>query len=125
MPLLRIEGEQANPQTLRYRVVNSNETPLVQSDVTSLKLFVYDVDTGLATSPTGGVDLTVSVCVFNTLQSWDVDSKGYNFKVGVVGSYFPLGAKTYRVEVKATPSVGQPFYLEFVEVKTLQTFSAS
>lgn len=114
----RFEGAQAAPETLRYTVVKPDAagTPYALADVQSLTLYVYDLSTGLATTPTGGVALTVANCL--------VTGQAYNMVVTVQGVYFPQANRTYRVEVRLTPTSGTAFVLGFVEKRTVQTYSA-
>jgi hypothetical protein len=120
--MLKIYGQQGNPQVLRYRVLNGDGSNLTPSNVTAATLYVYSVDDGTETSPSGGLALTSSV-VSATLQPWEVDSIGYNVSVTVPGMYFLNASTTYRVEVLITPNGFQPFRLVPVEVTTDQTYS--
>jgi hypothetical protein len=63
--------------------------------------------------------------LFDTLQlddRWSVDAEGYNFRYTVPGTLFPDGNKTYRVECRALPSVGQGYPLAMLDVETEDRF---
>lgn len=121
--VFKINGKQGNPEVLRYRVVKDDETVITQADVDSIAIYVYEVESG--ETVIDAESLSVSDSIFDELQSWDKDSVGYNVKINVAGSYLPGGGKTYRVEVKVTPTVGEAFYLDHVEIRTIKTYSAS
>lgn len=122
--IYNFDTEQLSPATLRYQQVFGNDTTyLTAGDVSAMSLFVYDTDTTLATTPSGGVSLSPSNCI-TTLQPWGQDGIGYNVAVSVDGSYLPLGNKIYRVEVKVTPVNGEAFYLQHSEATTTPTLSA-
>jgi hypothetical protein len=122
--IYRFEGEENNPKTLRYRAIKSDGTDLKQADVSSIKLFVYETESETLKTAAGGETLTVGSVVFDTLQSWDIDEDGYNVRVTVSGTYLTDAGKTYRVEVKITPTSGEAYYLDHVEIKCVETYSA-
>jgi hypothetical protein len=121
----RFEVQANSPAVLRYLLVQEDgSTPLVQSDISSLYYYVYDLDTETATTPEEGVDFAPDSVLYDTLQPWNVDDVGYNARVEVLASYLPTGGKTYRVEVKVYPTSGEPRYLEHVELTAIKTLSA-
>lgn len=94
------------------RVYGASGTAIVQADVSSIEYSVFDkADTSTATA-TG--TLTAASVIFNTLQTdsrWGKDSTGYNFAWNVPASVFATGSKTYRIEVKITPTSGEPIHI--------------
>ena len=91
---------------LRYRIAdrstvyNAEGTPLLQANLSAIAITVTDITTGTATLAT--TTLTVSSVIFDTLQGWEVDNVGYNFRYTVAASAFPTGGSTYAIDVKWT-----------------------
>ena len=94
------------------RILGQSGSAIVQADVSSIAYSVYDKsDTSTATT-TG--TLTVGDVIYNTLQTdsrWGKDATGYNFGWNVPASIFAAGNKTYRIEVKITPSSGEAIHI--------------
>ena len=78
----------------------------VQSDVDSIVRKIFDLANANALIATDTI--VVVNTIFDTLQTtaldprWTEDSTGYNFRDKVVGSNFPVGGRTYRVEYQFT-----------------------
>lgn len=120
----KFESLENNPRYVCYRQTTVSGSLLQQSDVSSMKLFVYETESGTLKTASGGETLTVGSCVFNTAQDWDIDDEGYNIRIPISGTYLADGGKTYRVEVKITPTSGEAYYLDAVEITTVETYSA-
>lgn len=88
-------------------------TPLVQADVSTIVYTVYDVTAAAAVTGHSGQSLTVSSVVFNTLQGWDTDTIGHNFRATLAGTAFPVGGNTYQVEFKFTMADGTVGFVIF------------
>jgi hypothetical protein len=99
---------------LMARIVGANGVPIVQSDVTSITVKVYD-----STGTQVGSTLTpaVSTVVYNTPlvadPRWEDETQQPNFMLNLVGTYFPLAAKTYQVLIRFTPATGDPFSVDY------------
>ena len=95
---------------LLARVTDVTGDPVTQADVARLTCKVFDADTE---TMTGNPTLDVADVVFNTLQKdarWTADKVGYNVAVPLSGDHWPTQG-AYTVEVKVTPTAGDPFYL--------------
>ena len=106
--------------SLMARVVGAGSTAIAQAEFTSITYCVYDTAAPSTAIISAGTSVTISDVVFDTLQTdgrWTRDATGYNFRYDVGSSELPDGNKTYRVEVKFTPSSGSPFHIGW-EVKT-------
>lgn len=94
------------------RVLGQSGSAIVQADVSSIAYSVYDKSDTTTATTTG--TLTVSDVIYNTLQTdsrWGKDATGYNFGWNVPASIFAAGNKTYRIEVKITPSSGEAIHI--------------
>ena len=82
----------------------SGSTAVLQADVSTIKLYVYDTLGSLpTTSITAPLSLTVSTSIYDTLQTDDpdwIDSLGYNFKYTLADDVL-VTSTTYRVEIVA------------------------
>lgn len=86
----------------------SNRTALVQGDVSSIALDVFEVQTSAALY---SAVVVVSAVIFNTLQLdgyWGLDSDGYNFRHKIrqadLGTVNLEGGKTYMFVYRLTTS---------------------
>lgn len=121
--VIQIPTEEGSPRAIRYHVVKEDGEKIETADVEALTLYVFETETGTEKTPGNGDDLDVESCVFDTLQPWEIDNIGYNIRVIVSGDYITTGGKTYRIEVKVTPSEGEPFYLRPIELKAIEIYS--
>jgi hypothetical protein len=111
-----------NPVQFIARVIGPTGSALVQADITSISVSIYDTADG---SLVATHSLTVSAVIFNTLQNdarWTPDNTGYNFLWICSPADLPGGNKTYRVQFTFTPASGSAFILPF-EVKTTKIYS--
>lgn len=110
--------------TLLGRVVDSTNTALTQSAISSITYSIYllddqNPDTRTAVANHSAVALTVASVIFNTLQTdsvWSKDSTGYNFKHTIpIATYvaFAIAGRNYLVEYTITPVTGQKIILRF------------
>lgn len=81
-------------------------TPLLQADIASLLLYAYDMETDADTPIVGfdGVSLSPATYWFDTLQGWDVDELGHNFRYTLGTGAAANGNHTTRVMIKITLS---------------------
>jgi hypothetical protein len=94
------------------RVSGQSGGNVVQADISSINVKVFDLDNATQISTT--ITPTVSSVVYNTLQTdarWTVDATGYNVAIALAGSYFPEGNRPYSIEAKFTPASGSAFYV--------------
>jgi hypothetical protein len=120
--------------TLLGRLPRTNGTAAVPADVAALRLKVYENKAGTLIVPEGedaetydGTDLTVATVILDppvpsTADVRWTEDDPYNVKIDLHGSHFPEGGKTYQVEVRVTPTVGDPSYLLW-QVKTTNIWS--
>lgn len=92
--------------TARPTTTTAEGTPLVQSDVSTISITVWDITGGAVNANYNALALTVSAVMFNTLQGWHVDTTGFNFSYTIGSNGFPTGDSKYRVEVKFTLASG-------------------
>lgn len=119
----------ASATVLLARIVGADGAPIVQADISSILMKVFDTSTSPPTLVnTGGTSLVVADVISNTLQTdptgllW-TDATGYNFSHELNGhTYTPGDSITYRVELKFTPTTGEPFYVLF-ELTTIPVYS--
>ena len=98
---------------LMARVVGAAGTAITQATCSTITYVVVDIATGTTVS---NGSLTIASVVFDTLQTdsiWTKDTTGYNFKTVLTAAMVPTGGATYRVEVKITPTSGQPIWLTY------------
>lgn len=100
-----------NTVVLLARVSGTDGEYLTSSDVTSVTVYIKDVNDEDDTGTT--LDVTSSSPVYNSLQTgsiWtnEVDSVGYNFKYELNGTYIPTYDTTYWVEVTIEDSGDYP-----------------
>lgn len=108
---------------LMARVVGTAGAAITQATCSTITYAVYDVAT--AASVTSG-SLTIANVVFDTLQTdaiWTKDSTGYNFKTQMTAAMVPTGGATYRMEIKITPTSGQPIWLVY-QVSALALYTS-
>ncbi len=92
----------------RKSSTGTGTTPVKIADVGSIsyKVFNTNLEGSPQVLPTGS--LTASDVIFDTLQSWPLDSVGFNFQATIPATYFPTGGVVYRVEITITLSGGTP-----------------
>ena len=107
---------------LRARILGSDGSAVSQSDLSTI---TYSTFKPLSSTPTtaivDGTSLTISEVVFNTMQSWDRDSTGYNFRAVIPGSQ--LGdIDQYAIEVAFTETGGAVYYATWiVQTRSVRT----
>jgi hypothetical protein len=80
------------------RVVDRDGNVLVQGNFTG-SIFQRVYDLGSSTPTTALLSNTVAIAdvIFNTLQSWDIDDVGFNFRATVTSNQVTcVGGHTYR-----------------------------
>lgn len=127
---------------LMARIRGNNHALVTQASLSSITYTVYNVQpvvdgTGSATVVTTSTALTIPSVIYDSLQQqdglWVKDgpgnlgpdgSWGYNFKTVIPASNFTVAASgdRYRVDVKFTPTSGEPFRLPF-EFTTIQVYA--
>jgi hypothetical protein len=108
------------------RVVNPQQSPILQADVNSVALKVYDLSTQSTTAVYTVASIAVGLVVSDTLQTtygWSQDATGWNFKhrleVGLVTGGL-IGGHTYRLEYKLQSTGTQDWnYLYVNKVVTI------
>lgn len=107
--------------SLMARVVGTASTNIAQAEFTNITYGVISTKSGSSATIAFGSSLTIASVVFDTLQTdarWTRDATGYNFRVDLPSSAIPDGKRTYRAEVKFTPSSGEPFHIPW-SIETL------
>lgn len=105
------------PKVLRSRVVNAAGTNITQAVTTAVTYIVdrYDSEeeaeldqnpTSVTAESNSGA---VASLIFDTLQTWDEDSTGYNFQHTLPAASFPVGDKWYRIEEWIDATSGEDF----------------
>ncbi|HVX15955.1 MAG TPA: hypothetical protein VHC22_32525 [Pirellulales bacterium] len=78
-------------------------TPLLAEQFSAIAYSVTDTLTQLPVDNDGtlysGLPLTPADVIFDTLQPWPEDSRGYNFKLVVGPGAFPQSEREYSLEV--------------------------
>jgi len=100
--IFRNEVWEVGPKYPTARIVDKDGTVLAQGDISAnIPFSVFDLsaaDPDLAIFSTNRVDTTV---IFNALQTWDVDSVGFNFQDTVKTNEVTLeGGRTYRLSYR-------------------------
>ena len=110
------------------RVVNPLQTPILQADVGSVALKVYDLSTQSTTPVYTIASIAVGLVISDTPQTtygWSQDAIGWNFKhrleVTALGLGISLiGGHTYRLEYKLQSTGAQDWnYLYVNKVVTI------
>lgn len=84
------------PVVAAARIINpATQDPALQADVSSITRNVYLKSDGSLISTATLVKVDT---IFDTLQPWDKDGTGYNFRDIIPGSCFPNGPEVYEVE---------------------------
>lgn len=103
-------------KTLRARINGHAATPITQASLTTFKYAVTKyssrddaIEDTNGTVVVAETALTISAVIFDALQSWDVDSTGYNMAHALAATSFPDGNVWYRVEYWADPTSGEDF----------------
>jgi hypothetical protein len=103
------EGQDIEPIA---RVVGLDGEVVVQADISSIALEVYDEDSDTPTTSVLSAVPVVASTIFDTLQvdsRWGEDDIGYNFRYAILASALTaVGGHTYRCEFLLTPSSGGP-----------------
>lgn len=106
------------------RILGEDAEPIVQSDVSSIALKVYDQENAIAAITE--VTPVVSSVIFNSLQTdarWTSDATGYNFRYHALPATVPNGGKIYRMEFVLTMADTSKIPIVF-EVPTVPLFSS-
>lgn len=128
-----------SPVVLMGTITLINGELAVQSDIDTMTLKVFEMNAGntdgtlvVPISGDEGYEATIlnkSEVIKNTPITpetdvrWEDDDLGCNFIVTLDGSYVPLGNKTYRVEVRITPTAGDQYSLVPWILKTYNLIS--
>ena len=107
------------------RVFKNDGSAMLQADVTSIAYKV--VDQGAPTVLVLGGALVKASVVFDTYQTdskWSYDSTGYNFGFSLPEGAFPLGSKTYSVDINFVMVVGVDIAAGW-EIETKKRFRPS
>lgn len=110
---------------LTSRLINANTgSPIVPANVSSINLEVWDTTSADGTEVGTAVDLDPADVILPSLNTGYLsdDPTGYNLRIDLSGDNFPDGGKVYRVEVKVTPTTGDPWY-RLWELTTLNVYS--
>ena len=83
----------------RARVVDRDGNVQVQANFSgSVVVRVYDMSSTTPSTAILSNTVTVASCVFDSLQSWDVDDDGYNFQTSITSNQVAWeGGHCYRV----------------------------
>lgn len=115
---------QGSAAVLLARVLGPNGLPIVQADVSTIAVKVWD--SGAATQVGATLNPAPIDVVYNALQldaRWSADGTGYNVALTLAGAYWPDTGR-YQVEALFTPASGNPFYVIF-DLQSLPVFSAA
>jgi hypothetical protein len=85
---------------VRARVVlGETDVAIVQADLSAISYTVYDGTEQVQ----GETALVVADTIYDTLQTWTVDTTGYNFRAVLPSTTFTDGGgKRYKIAVKLT-----------------------
>lgn len=98
--------------TMLSRIMGAAASAILQADLTSISITVYDTTDNSTAQAATSLDKTA--VIFDTLQTdarWTRDSTGYNFRYTIPATTFASGERTYRAEVKFTPVSGEVFWI--------------
>lgn len=107
---------------LRAYIEDVDGTPLQQAAVDTVKRVIFDLDSSAPTVAIDETTLEASDVIIDTLQEWDVDSRGYNFMDVVTGGHFDKANRRYEVHYRITTAAGNVIYTDPFELKTIRTF---
>lgn len=105
------------PKVLRSYVDNIDEEAIDQASTDEVNYLVKQYDskskaeddidgTTIQAEATAG---SVADLIFDTLQTWRLDDRGFNFQMTLPAASFPTKGKWYVVEVWVTPQAGEDF----------------
>ena len=109
--------------TLLARVTGHDGAPIVRSALSAGQYEVWDVSARPASRVAGPTTLDLAATVFDRLQldrRWSADAVGYNLRLPLSPAALPAD-RVYRVEVKLTPVVGEPFRVLF-ELRAVKVY---
>jgi hypothetical protein len=89
---------------------------LTQADCSSITYTITDLNSGAVLAGHSNVSLTVADVIFDTLQEWDIDETGYNFRYEIprnVSEAFPDRDHVYEIRFRITPTEGQRIAVRF------------
>ena len=87
----------------RARVVDEDGTVMIVNDFTACSFKVYNISSTTPGTAVFETNRTVATVMTNTLQTWDLDSVGSNFKDTVTTNEVSLeGGDTYRLSYLLT-----------------------
>jgi len=101
--LARLTGLPSAPDT--------EGTPLVQADFASITYWAYSND--VVVDGHDGVSLDPADVIFDTLQGWEADETGYNFRHNVAATAFPTGGTIGHVIYKFVNTDGDVMHLDY------------
>lgn len=105
-PIVTIQEDQGF--TYRARLVNENGTVIVDGEIQSWDVRIYDVTTGLSTEVKSDLGKSPGG-VIQALSPWSRDAVGFNFRYDFPYNYWDMvGGKTYRMEMTFWKSDGEP-----------------
>jgi hypothetical protein len=105
--MINSQGIENSPAVIRALVKKQDGTALTQATTTSITAKVFNIDSGGQVGSDISADPATSV--FDTLQEGETTQ--YNLAIPIGGAYFPTGNTTYSIEIKVTPTTGDPFYI--------------
>lgn len=102
MNAIRVWTSEAFEAGTKYpaaRVVDRSGNVVQQSDFSgSAVIRVYDINSATPTTAVFSNTVAISTVIFNALQTWDVDTEGYNFLTTITSNNVSWeGGHTYRV----------------------------
>jgi hypothetical protein len=113
---------EGNPATILARIQDQFGVPISQSQVTSISVAVWNVETSTLIATTTP---SVSSCVFDSFQTdgrWSIDAIGYNFAANIDGTSFNVGDNVFQIQATITPITGDPYVIT-ARVQTRPVFS--
>ncbi len=113
---IKTRGWEDTPATFEAYVTRksgTSTTPIKQADVGSIAYKVFDTTNNLDTQVGATGSLLAADVIFDTLQTWSLDSVGFNFQATIASTYFPTGGVVYRVEIIITLTGGTPIPVVF------------
>jgi len=118
------EAFEAGTKYPAARVVDRDGNVCIQSDFSgSVVIRVYDTGSATPSTVVYSNTVAVSAVVFNSLQTWDVDRDGFNFRTEVTSNNVSWeGGHTYRVSA-LLPHATQGYIPVVHEIKVRELLS--
>ena len=96
---------------LMARILGADGTAVDQSDVATIDLEVFDLNSTTPKTAVRSESLTVAAVIFNSLVTtdarWTKDTTGYNFLFAAPASDFVDGNRDYRLKFKVVATTGE------------------